>query len=133
MRKGRLKISLKGIFLQVYFLQQSFNISTLYSVSFSLTIWHYIFRAESLASEIRDLQGELGDYNTVSRKWWSIFLKSLVLNTSNFQKTLSACTCNMALNTHQHMLVFFQLVDKLTTDEDIQDVEFDLNDVSDWF
>lgn len=28
---------------------------------------------------------------------------------------------------------FFQLVDKLTTDEDIQDVEFDLNDVSDWF
>mgnify|MGYP003687638305 CR=1 FL=1 len=25
---------------------------------------------------------------------------------------------------------FFQLVDKLTTDEDIQDVEFDLNDVS---
>jgi len=24
----------------------------------------------------------------------------------------------------------FQLVDKLTTDEDIQDVEFDLNDVS---
>lgn len=108
MRKGRLKISLKGIFLQVYFLQQSFNISTLYSVSFSLTIWHYIFRAESLASEIRDLQGELGDYNTVSRKWWSIFLKSLVLNTSNFQKTLSACTCNMALNTHQHtLLVFF--------------------------
>lgn len=38
----------------------------------------------------------------------------------------------MALNTHQHMF-FFQLVDKLTTDEDIQDVEFDLNDVSDWF
>lgn len=31
------------------------------------------------------------------------------------------------------MLLFFQLVDKLTTDEDIQDVEFDLNDVSDWF
>lgn len=31
------------------------------------------------------------------------------------------------------MLFFFQLVDKLTTDEDIQDVEFDLNDVSDWF
>lgn len=30
-------------------------------------------------------------------------------------------------------MVFFQLVDKLTTDEDIQDVEFDLNDVSDWF
>lgn len=27
----------------------------------------YLFsRAESLASEIRDLQGELGDYNTVS-------------------------------------------------------------------
>jgi len=24
------------------------------------------FRAESLASEIKDLQGELGDYNTVS-------------------------------------------------------------------
>lgn len=31
------------------------------------------------------------------------------------------------------MFFFFQLVDKLTTDEDIQDVEFDLNDVSDWF
>uniref|UniRef100_K1QDK8 Intraflagellar transport protein 74-like protein n=1 Tax=Magallana gigas TaxID=29159 RepID=K1QDK8_MAGGI len=45
----------------------------------------YEKRAESLASEIRDLQGELGDYNT--------------------------------------------LVDKLTTDEDIQDVEFDLNDL----
>lgn len=30
-------------------------------------------------------------------------------------------------------MFFFQLVDKLTTDEDIQDVEFDLNDVSDWF
>ncbi|XP_059142911.1 intraflagellar transport protein 74 homolog [Physella acuta] len=41
----------------------------------------YEKRAEGLASEIRDLQGELGDYNT--------------------------------------------LVDKLTTDEDIQDVEFD--------
>lgn len=57
------------------------------------------------------------------------FLKSLLLN--SFQKTLSACTYNMALNTHQHMLFSFQLVDKLTTDEDIQDVEFDLNDVSD--
>ncbi|KAK3091735.1 hypothetical protein FSP39_022257 [Pinctada imbricata] len=45
----------------------------------------YEKRAETLASEIRDLQGELGDYNT--------------------------------------------LVDKLTTDEDIQDVEFDLNDL----
>lgn len=41
----------------------------------------YEKRAEALASEIRDLQGELGDYNT--------------------------------------------LVDKLTTDEDIHDVEFD--------
>ncbi|KAL5017535.1 hypothetical protein ScPMuIL_007124 [Solemya velum] len=41
--------------------------------------------AEALAVEIRDFQGELGDYNT--------------------------------------------LVDKLTTDEDIQDVEFDLNDL----
>lgn len=31
------------------------------------------------------------------------------------------------------LLFFFsQLVDKLTTDEDIQDVEFDLNDVSWW-
>lgn len=29
-------------------------------------IFCYVFRAESLASEIRDLQGELGDYNTVS-------------------------------------------------------------------
>lgn len=28
--------------------------------------WSYCFRAESLASEIRDLQGELADYNTVS-------------------------------------------------------------------
>ncbi|KAL3869372.1 hypothetical protein ACJMK2_042060 [Sinanodonta woodiana] len=45
----------------------------------------YEKRAESLASEIKDLQGELGDYNT--------------------------------------------LVDKLTTDEDIQDVEFDLKDL----
>ncbi|WAR23747.1 IFT74-like protein [Mya arenaria] len=45
----------------------------------------YEKRAEILASEIKDLQGELGDYNT--------------------------------------------LVDKLTTDEDIQDVEFDLNDL----
>lgn len=45
----------------------------------------YEKRAETLASEIKDLQGELGDYNT--------------------------------------------LVDKLTTDEDIQDVEFDLNDL----
>ncbi|XP_060065256.1 intraflagellar transport protein 74 homolog [Ylistrum balloti] len=45
----------------------------------------YEKRAEQLATEIRDLQGELGDYNT--------------------------------------------LVDKLTTDEDIQDVEFDLNDL----
>lgn len=45
----------------------------------------YEKRAEALASEIRDLQGELGDYNT--------------------------------------------LVDKLTTDEDIQDVEFDCNNL----
>ncbi|XP_052098080.1 intraflagellar transport protein 74 homolog [Mytilus californianus] len=45
----------------------------------------YEKRAEVLASEIRDLQGELGDYNT--------------------------------------------LVDKLTTDEDIQDVEMDLQDL----
>lgn len=45
----------------------------------------YEKRAELLAGEIKDLQGELGDYNT--------------------------------------------LVDKLTTDEDIQDVEFDLNDL----
>lgn len=37
----------------------------------------------------------------------------------------------MAFNTHQNSCYFFcQLVDKLTTDEDIQDVEFDLNDVS---
>ena len=27
------------------------------------------------------------------------------------------------------IVLLFQLVDKLTTDEDIQDVEFDLNDV----
>ncbi|XP_067677226.1 intraflagellar transport protein 74 homolog [Haliotis asinina] len=45
----------------------------------------YEKRAEALAGEIRDLQGELGDYNT--------------------------------------------LVDKLTTDEDIQDVEFDCNNL----
>lgn len=45
----------------------------------------YEKRAEVLAGEIRDLQGELGDYNT--------------------------------------------LVDKLTTDEDIQDVEMDLQDL----
>ncbi|CAL1539936.1 unnamed protein product [Lymnaea stagnalis] len=45
----------------------------------------YEKRAETLASEIRDLQGELGDYNT--------------------------------------------LVDKLTTDEDIQDVEFDCDNL----
>ncbi|BFZ16629.1 hypothetical protein BsWGS_19668 [Bradybaena similaris] len=45
----------------------------------------YEKRAEALASEIRDLQGELGDYNT--------------------------------------------LVDKLTTDEDIQDVEFDCDNL----
>ncbi|XP_025110510.1 intraflagellar transport protein 74 homolog [Pomacea canaliculata] len=45
----------------------------------------YEKRAEALATEIRDLQGELGDYNT--------------------------------------------LVDKLTTDEDIQDVEFDCNNL----
>lgn len=45
----------------------------------------YEKRAETLASSIKDLQGELGDYNI--------------------------------------------LVDKLTTDEDIQDVEFDLNDL----
>lgn len=36
-------------------------------------------------------------------------------------------------HTPTYVVVFFQLVDKLTTDEDIQDVEFDLNDVSDWF
>jgi hypothetical protein len=44
-----------------------------------MSIFCGIFRAESLASEIRDLQGELGDYNTVSyrkflldwRKFWS--------------------------------------------------------------
>ena len=46
----------------------------------------YEKRAETLASSIKDLQGELGDYNI--------------------------------------------LVDKLTTDEDIADVELDLNDVS---
>lgn len=45
----------------------------------------YEKRAEALAAEIRDLQGELGDYNT--------------------------------------------LVDKLTTDEDIRDVENDFNDL----
>ncbi|GAB1600272.1 intraflagellar transport protein 74 homolog, partial [Argonauta hians] len=45
----------------------------------------YEKRAETLAAEIRDLQGELGDYNT--------------------------------------------LVDKLTTDEDIQDVNYDYNDL----
>ncbi|XP_055885868.1 intraflagellar transport protein 74 homolog [Biomphalaria glabrata] len=45
----------------------------------------YEKRAETLAGEIRDLQGELGDYNT--------------------------------------------LVDKLTTDEDIQDVEFDCDNL----
>eukprot|EP00106_Octopus_bimaculoides_P017882 XP_014785324.1 PREDICTED: intraflagellar transport protein 74 homolog [Octopus bimaculoides] len=44
-----------------------------------------LIRAETLAAEIRDLQGELGDYNT--------------------------------------------LVDKLTTDEDIQDVNYDYNDL----
>lgn len=49
------------------------------------TFLTYEKRAEQLATEIRDMQGELGDYNT--------------------------------------------LVDKLTTDEDIQDVEFDLNDL----
>lgn len=37
----------------------------------------------------------------------------------------------MAFNTNPNLCKnFSQLVDKLTTDEDIQDVEFDLNDVS---
>lgn len=27
---------------------------------------YFMYRAETLASEIKDLQGELGDYNTVS-------------------------------------------------------------------
>ena len=35
----------------------------------------------------------------------------------------------MFLN-HSFLFQLFQLVDKLTTDEDIQDVELDLNDVS---
>lgn len=48
-----------------------------------------------------------------------------------FFSSIEKFSKDMAFNTNQNLCKFFsQLVDKLTTDEDIQDVEFDLNDVS---
>lgn len=50
-----------------------------------------------------------------------------------FFSSIEKFSKDMAFNTNQNLCDFFsQLVDKLTTDEDIQDVEFDLNDVSAW-
>lgn len=81
----------------------------------------YEKRAESLATEIKNLQGELGDYNTVSALlllWvWGLWARlSLILHVK-YALTCLYYSCVLKLN------------DKLNTDTDIRDVERDYDDL----